>query len=104
VIVHEGVLTGIVDTDNVCFGDRLNVLALTYMALLSDQVETDYVDFWAEAWELTEEQLQIMHLYTALHCVYFMGEMGQKFNKESPNSIDLNRVHYLQEVLNNLLK
>ena len=103
VILHEGALTGIVDTDNVCFGDRLDVLALTYMALLSDRAETDYVDYWAEAWGLVAEQMRIMHLYTAMHCVYFMGEMGQKFNKDAPEPVDMERVEYLVQVLDELL-
>lgn len=33
VIVHKGKITGIVDVDDVCFGDPLFVLALTYVSL-----------------------------------------------------------------------
>ncbi|HEV8193319.1 MAG TPA: aminoglycoside phosphotransferase family protein, partial [Ktedonobacterales bacterium] len=41
VLVHNGRLSGIVDTDYVCFGDPLFTVALTWMALLSQGVETD---------------------------------------------------------------
>ncbi len=104
VILHEGTLTGIVDTDEICFGDRINALALTHMALLSQKADLDYIAYWAEAWHLTAAQMRIMHLYTACHCVYFMGEMGQKFNKDAPEPVDPARVDYLHTVLGHLLK
>jgi hypothetical protein len=93
-----------VDTDEVCFGDRLNALALTHMALLSLRADLDYIQYWAEAWYLTAEQMRLMHLYTACHCVYFMGEMGQKFNKDAPEPIDPERVSHLHAVLDHLLQ
>lgn len=104
VLIHEGALSGIVDTDEVCFGDRLNALALTHMALLSIHADLDYIYYWAEAWHLTVEQMQIMHLYTACHCVYFMGELGQKFNKDTPDPIDPEHIAYLHTVLDQLLQ
>lgn len=103
VLLHEGALTGIVDTDEVCFGDRLNALALTHMALLSMHADTDYIEYWAEAWHLTAEQRRVMHLYTACHCVYFMGEQGQKFNKDVPEPVDPAHVEHLHAVLTYLL-
>lgn len=103
VIIQGGALSGIVDVDNVCFGDRLYVLALTQMALLSSRLDTDYIDFWAEAWALTREQRKIVDLYTAMHCVYFMGEIGQAFNKEKPAEVNADHVVHLEKVLERLL-
>src|SRR5262249_24774575 len=38
VLIHQGRLSGVVDTDCVCFGDPLFTVALTWMALLSRQL------------------------------------------------------------------
>jgi hypothetical protein len=82
VIVHEGALSGIVDTDHVCFGDPFFTVGLTRMALLSLDAETDYVDYWLDAVEATTAQRSIVQAYTLVFCFNFMSELGQTFNKE----------------------
>ena len=103
VLVTEGGLVGIVDIDDVCFGDRLYVLSLTNMALLSSRSSTDYVDFWIEAWNLSPSQRRVMRLYTAINCVGFIGEIGQRFNKDVVE-IDYERLRHLEAILDHLLK
>ena len=46
VIVDRGALSGIVDVDWLCYGDPLFPIALTRAALLSEELDTDYVDAW----------------------------------------------------------
>lgn len=82
VIISDGALSGIVDTDQVCFGDPLFTVGLTHMALLSLGTDTDYIDYWLEAIEATTEQRAIMHAYTLVFCLGFMSELGQVFNKQ----------------------
>ncbi len=101
VLVTESGLAGIVDIDDLCFGDPLYVLSLTYMALLSSRSSTDYVDFWSNAWELTSLQRTVMRIYTAIHCVGFIGEVGQRFNKDVVE-IDHARLRYLEGILDDL--
>ncbi len=103
VLIHRGRLSGIVDTDTVCFGDRLYVLALTRLALLADEMQTDYIDYWAQAWKLSGEQKKAVDLYTAIHCVGFMAETGQTFNRRGPAPIDPQRVERLEAIFNELL-
>ena len=103
VIISEGKLSGIVDIDDLCFGDSLFVVALTYMALLSREYETDYIKFWCNKLKLSNEQRKIMNFYTAIFCVTFMGEIGQKFNKDIVE-VDLNQVKRLENILDMLLK
>lgn len=88
VIVHEGRLSGIVDVDLVCYGDPLFVVALTRMALLSRGHETDYVDYWLDALDPTPNLSGLLDLYTAVFCVDFLSELGQRFNKAEPGPID----------------
>lgn len=103
VIVHEGRLSGIVDVDVVCFGDRLLTTALTQMALINMRSDLDYITFWCEAANVTEQQREVLVCYTALFCVDFMGELGQQFNKERPEPIDREKVGWLNDSLDELL-
>ena len=49
VIVADGKLSGIVDVDDLCFGDPLYLLGLINMALLAHEFDSDYLDFWKNA-------------------------------------------------------
>jgi hypothetical protein len=103
VIVHHGVLRGIVDVDMVCFGDSLFTVALTRMALLARGWETSYIDAWCAALELTPNQKRLLNLYTAVFCVDFLGEQGQQFNQDAAAKIDLGNVQHLLRLLDELL-
>jgi len=103
VIVSEGRLSGIVDVDVVCYGDPLWVIALTRMSLLSRGQETDYVDAWLAALEPTPAQdrevLLRLDLYTAVFCIDFLSEFGQRFNKAKAEPVDPAHVGRLMQVL-----
>ncbi len=104
VLVHEGNLSGIVDVDSVCYGDPLWLLSLICMALRSMGADLVYIDAWTTEIGLTEEQQRVLALYTALHCVTFMGEIGQRFNQDTPLPVSLRRVADLQDILGDLLR
>lgn len=80
VIVHDGALSGLVDTDMVCFGDPLLTVGLTRASLQNGWGETEYTDHWCDLLRLREEQLAVVDAYTVLFYLGFMGEMGQQFN------------------------
>lgn len=103
VLVHNGRLSGIVDVDVVCFGDPLFTLALTQMALLKRGYDTEYITFWSDALELTAEQRAVLTLYTAIFCVDFLSELGQRFNHDAPISVDDQEIDHLVSVLDRLL-
>jgi hypothetical protein len=81
VLVHEGRFRGIVDVDELGFGDSLLVIGLTRTALLSRGLDCDYTDSWCEALALTEEQHEVVRFYTALYGVVFLSEQGEAFNR-----------------------
>ncbi len=103
VLIHNGHLSGIVDVDVVCFGDRLLTPALTQMALLSRGYDTDYIRYWCEELDLRDEQERVLTLYTALFCVGFLGELGQQFNKDTVEKIEADRIQGLLDILGDLL-
>jgi hypothetical protein len=85
--------------DWVCFGDPLFTVALTRTALLSMGESLDYTDYWCELLELTPEQHEVIQFYTALFCVDFMSELGQRFNKASDPALSADRLLRLEKIL-----
>jgi aminoglycoside phosphotransferase (APT) family kinase protein len=103
VIIDAGRLTGIVDVDEVCFGDPLFTLGLTRMSLLARGWKVDYIDHWAEILELNARQIHILDLYTAIHCTSFIGELGQRFNRDTVSPIDRGKVNRLLDIFDGLM-
>ena len=103
VLIHNNKLSGIVDTDSICFGDKLKHLGLTNMALVSLNYDTDYIDHFIEYYKLSDHQRSVVEFYTLLFCVGFMSEMGQKYNKDSVE-IDQERVEYLKQCFDQILE
>ncbi|GJM42549.1 MAG: hypothetical protein DHS20C20_28310 [Ardenticatenaceae bacterium] len=103
VMVHNGKLSGIVDVDEVCFGDPLLTVALTRMSLLQGQHELNYIEYWKSFIEPDLNQEAALDIYTAMYCVIFMGEIGQKFNKDSPSPVDPDRIRLYEQILDELL-
>ena len=103
VLVHDGRLSGIVDVDVVCFGDPLWTVALTQMALLSRGYDLDYIAFWCDALNLTDEQRAVLPFYTAVFCLDFMGEVGQIFNKAHAEPVDQQYVQRLRALFEELI-
>ncbi len=99
VIVHRGRLSGIVDTDTVCFGDPLYTLGLTRMALLSAGLDTAYVDHWADCLGLDSAARARVELYTAVFCVDFLSELGQRFNRDDAAAADPAKKARLLDIL-----
>jgi aminoglycoside phosphotransferase (APT) family kinase protein len=105
VIIDEGCITGIVDVDELCFGDPLFVLGLTRMALLAGDLDTDYIDCWKDALGgLSSRRGKMLDLYTAIHCVNFLSEIGQSFNRAATATMDPAYIERLLHVLDAILK
>jgi aminoglycoside phosphotransferase (APT) family kinase protein len=103
VIVHDGALSGVVDTDLVCFGDPLFTLALTRLALLAHAMDSDYADHWRDLLALDAVRQRALMVYTAVFCVGFMSEIGQRFNRDEPPPIDHAYLRRLEHILDDLL-
>jgi len=102
VIVNHGTLSGIVDTDEVCFGDPLFTLGLTNMALLSLGADTDYIGYWLNAIGASRQQRTVVAAYSLVFCLDFMSELGQVFNQPVQYSED--RAQTLRDIFEQLMK
>lgn len=80
VLINDGKLAGIVDIDEMCYGDPLLTVGLTKMALLIAEADTDYIDFWLDEMNATDIERQAVRFYTLLFCFDFMSEQGMRFD------------------------
>ena len=103
VIVDHGRLSGIVDVDDLCFGDPLFLLGLLRMALLARDDDLTYADAWVEILRLDAAQTAVLNFYTALFCVNFMGELGRRFNRSTPVPVNPAYAARLRVVLDRYL-
>lgn len=76
VIIHEGALMGIVDVDDICYGDPLFTLSLTYAGSEIDGHDTDYADAWVGFLGLDNHAQRRLEFYRLLHTIWFMGEQA----------------------------
>ena len=102
VLVHQGRLSGIVDVDQICFGDSLLTICLTRMALMADSFDLDYIEHWMDLLKLDSLQRRIVNAYTLLFCVVFMSELGERFNRAEAKDIDITRYVHLESVFERL--
>ena len=78
-LIHQGRISGIIDIDWIGVGDKLTFAALTNMALLNSEYDTDYVKYILEEMHVTDIQKRAFLFYTLMYCVDFMGERGMRF-------------------------
>jgi len=103
VLVNEGTFSGIVDIDEICFGDSLLVIGLTNIALISMGMDTNYIEYWLEEINANTEQRKVVLFYTLLFCLDFMGEQGMRFNNEKIVEYDQSIVDKLNCIFNELI-
>lgn len=78
-LIHNGRISGIIDIDWIGIGDDLTFIALTYVALLNMEYETDYVEYLLEERGCNASEMKAFWFYSLLFCVDFMGERGTQF-------------------------
>jgi aminoglycoside phosphotransferase (APT) family kinase protein len=82
IVSPDGEFSGIVDVDDLCFGDPRYVVALTHASLLTQGASLFYPHTWMRLAGFAEDRL--FTLYVALFLADFMSERGQEFNGNSP--------------------
>jgi hypothetical protein len=97
-------VSGIVDVDEMWFGDPLLTIGRGKTLLLLMRQNTDYVTYWCEHLALSEFQLKMVDLYTLLYCVRFMGTMGQTLNGNRSVQTNAENIGLLESVAQELLE
>ncbi len=97
VLVFQGKISGVVDIDELCFGDHLLVLGLTSVALLSEGHDDLYVQYWAEGLQLDENGRNRLVLYQLFYCLAFMSKHATISANNATVSFDIERLATLFE-------
>jgi len=84
IVTAEGVLSGIVDVDDLCFGDPRYPAALTLAVLMARGHPAHYVSAWLH--HAGHRDDSIFRLYVSLFLLDLMSEHGQEFNGNQPPS------------------
>jgi aminoglycoside phosphotransferase (APT) family kinase protein len=95
IVTPDGRLSGVVDVDDLCFGDPRYPVALTHAALLNLGAATVYAERWLEAAGQIQDRLY--WLYVAAFTADFMGEQGQLFNGNQRPTSKAGRDRLLQQ-------
>lgn len=102
-IVNNGRLTGIIDVDEVWYGDPLLAIGRGKTLLMLMQAETDFVTFWCDAWDLPAEERRLVDFYALLYAVRFMGTLGQVLNGNPSVQTDPEKAELLVTIAERLL-
>src|SRR3990167_351737 len=97
VIVNNGKISGIVDVDEICFGDSLFVLGLTYSALENEGFDTLYCDYWSEALRMDNKAQIRLAFYGLFYVIVFM-------RKHSMTSGNQQKIIFNDQRLKNMFK
>lgn len=103
VMVHHEQISGIIDVDEVWFGDPLLAVGRGKTLLLLMQQDTAYITAWCDYLSLTGLQRKVVDLYALLYCVRFMGTLGQTLNGNKSIQTDPNNARILEHIAQNLI-
>lgn len=99
VIVHQERVSGIIDVDEVWYGDPLLAIGRGKTLLLLMRQDTDYIKYWSRYWDLSEFQMKLVDLYALLYCVRFMGTLGQKLNGNPSVQTNISNAQHLESIM-----
>ncbi|MBD5105333.1 MAG: phosphotransferase, partial [Ruminococcaceae bacterium] len=101
-LIENGKVSGIIDVDWIGIGDKLTYVALSNVALLNMDYDTNYVDYLLEEMDIKQAERKAFIYYSLLFCVDFMGERGMQFGDKR---IDVNEtiISRLNQIYDNLI-
>lgn len=100
-LIQKGKVSGVIDVDWIGVGDRLTYVAMTNVALLHMDYDTDYVDHLLEEMHIDQTERRAFIYYSLLFCVDFMGERGMQFGdkKIEVNEMVIDRLNRIYDKL-----
>ena len=73
------------------------------MALLANDHSAAYADAWLDVLGPDRDQCAALDFYTALFCLAFMSELGQRFNRPEATTVEKAYVERLCDLLDRYL-
>lgn len=93
VLVHQGKISGIVDVDDICFGDPLFVIGLTSTALETAGYDTLYSDYWAEELYLNSSAKLRLAFYRLFFAIVFMRKQSMLTTNNQTIAFNIQRLN-----------
>jgi len=103
-LIDQGHVSGIIDLDWICFGDRLYVIALTTMSLLAMNADLAYVGYWKSLECMDAQRERALLFYTLVFCLDFMSEKGMRFNRDNVEPVGKEEIDTLMVLFEELEK
>ena len=103
VIIHQEAVAGVIDVDEVWYGDPLLPIGRGKALLLAMGQKSDYIDYWCRYLDLSDLRLKIVDLYALLYCIRFMGTSGLELNGNYSIQTDVSNAQRLETVTQQLL-
>lgn len=102
-LIYEGNVSGIIDIDWIGFGDMLTFVAMTRVALLNMDLDTEYIDYLLDEIRPNTIEYKAFIFYCLIYCVDFMGEIGMQFlDKTIP--VNENIIERLNDIFDFLME
>lgn len=100
-LIQKGKVSGVIDIDWIGVGDKLTYIAMTNVALLHMDYDTDYVEHLLDEMHLDQTERRAFIYYSLLFCVDFMGERGMQFGdkKIEVNDTVIDRLNQIYDKL-----
>ena len=95
VIINHGKISGIVDVDEICFGDPLFVIALTSTCLEFESFDTLYTDYWAAALHLDQSAQARLNFYRLFYAIAFMRKHLMQTTNSKKTIFDTEKLMYI---------
>lgn len=103
VIVDHGKVTGIIDVDDVWYGDPLLAVGRGKTILLAMHQDTIFIEHWCKTLRLSADEMKRVDIYALLYCLRFMGTIGTKLNRNLSIQTDPNNARLFESIADNLL-
>lgn len=103
VMIHEGKFNGLVDLDEVAYGDPLEGIGCIKASWYGTHYGDHYANAVMNALELSNEQREIVTMWALLNRIYWQAEIGVQFNQNSSLEIDPKRIEAGEKAIEGLL-
>jgi hypothetical protein len=104
IIINGEKVSGIIDVDDVWYGDPLLAVGRGKTILLAMRQNTILIDHWCKFLKLSSLQLDIVDFYALLYCLRFMGTIGTKLNGNPSIQTDPNNARLFEHLVDHFLE
>jgi aminoglycoside phosphotransferase (APT) family kinase protein len=103
VIVYQGKVTGIIDFDELWYGDPLLAIGRGKTILKAMGYDIELIKHWCDTIELSISEIMMVDFYSLLYCLRFMGSIGTVLNGNPSIQTDPKNAELFERMAEELL-